>query len=105
MTTGVEPLDPSQYRDIVRRALEEGQQIADTNRTSLEQAMEDLPMTPEPLGVSKETAALMAVDNYPVSDGPVGSVDEARLQRVVDVMQEFLGFPTFNISSMLMGSG
>src|ERR1700677_2233071 len=52
-----------------RRALEEGQQIADTNRTALEQAMEDLPMTPQPLGVSKETAALMAVDNYPV--GPV----------------------------------
>jgi NitT/TauT family transport system substrate-binding protein len=79
-----------------RRALEEGQQIADTNRTSLEQAMEDLPMTPEPLGVSKETAALMAVDNY-----PVGPVDTVRLQRVADVMSQFLGFPSFNVASMV----
>ena len=47
----------------------------------------------------------MALDTYPVSNGPVGSVDEARLQHVVDVMQEFLGFPTFNISFMLMGGG
>jgi hypothetical protein len=29
-------------------------------------------------------------------------VDKARLQRVVGVMQQFLGFPAFNISSMLM---
>jgi len=79
-----------------RRALEEGQQIADTNRTALEQAMEDLPMTPQPLGVSKETAALMAVDNY-----PVGSVDTVRLQRVADVMSQFLGFPSFNVASMV----
>jgi hypothetical protein len=33
------------------------------------------------------------LDSYPVSAGPVGSVDKARLQRVVDVMQQFLGFP------------
>jgi NitT/TauT family transport system substrate-binding protein len=79
-----------------RRALEEGQQIADTNRTMLEQAMEDLPMTPEPLGVSKETAALMSVDNY-----PVGTVDTVRLQRVADVMSQFLGFPSFNVASMV----
>jgi len=38
--------------------------------------------------------------------GPVGSVDEARLQRVVDVMQQFIGFPSsFNINSMLMNGG
>jgi len=79
-----------------RRALEEGQQIADTNRTALEQAMEDLPMKPEPLGVSQETAALMAVDNY-----PVGPVDTVRLQRVADVMSQFLGFPSFNVASMV----
>jgi NitT/TauT family transport system substrate-binding protein len=79
-----------------RRALEEGQQIADTNRTALEQAMEDLPMKPEPLGVSQETAALMAVDNY-----PVGQVDSVRLQRVADVMSQFLGFPSFNVASMV----
>jgi hypothetical protein len=65
--------------------------------------MEDLPMTPEPLGVSKETAAVMALDNYPFSTGPVGTVDPVRLQRVVDVMQQFLSFPKFQVNTMLMG--
>ncbi len=83
-------------------ALEEGQQIADTSRAAVEAAMEDVPA---PFGVSKVTAAIMGVDSYPVSTGPVGSVDKTRLQRVVDVMQQFIGFPTFNIDSMLMGSG
>jgi len=61
---------------------------------------------PEPalFGVSAETAAVMALDAYPVSTGPVGSVDKIRLQRVVDVMQRFLGFGKFDIGSMLMGS-
>ena len=45
-----------------------------------------------PFGVSAETAAVMALDSYPVSTGPVGSVDKIRLQRVVDVMRQFLGF-------------
>ena len=59
---------------------------------------------PAPFGVSAETAAVMALDTYPVSTGPVGSVDKIRLQRVVDVMQRFLGFGKFDIGSMLMGS-
>jgi NitT/TauT family transport system substrate-binding protein len=84
-------------------ALQEGQQIADTNRAAVEEAMEHLPMKPVPLGVSKETAAVMALDNYPVSSGQVGSVDTVRLQRVVDVMRQFLEFPKFSINSMLMG--
>jgi len=84
------------------KALEEGQQIADTSRAAVEAAMEDVPA---PFGVSKITAAVMALDSYPVSTGPVGSVDKVRLQRVVDVMQQFIGFPSFNINSMLMGSG
>jgi hypothetical protein len=46
----------------------------------------------------------MALDSYPVSTGPVGTVDKVRLQRVVDVMRQFLGFPNFDIGSMLMGS-
>jgi hypothetical protein len=29
----------------------------------------------------------------------------ARLQRVVDVMRQFLGFPAFNIDSMLLNGG
>ena len=86
------------------KALEEGQEIADTNRAAVEQAMEDLPMTPEPLGVSRQIASIMALDNYPFTSGPAGSVDPVRLQRVVDVMQQFLKFdPSFNINSMLVG--
>ena len=83
-------------------ALEQGQQIADTSRAAVQAAMEDVPA---PFGVSKVTAAVMGVDSYPVSTGPVGSVDRIRLQRVVNVMQQFIGFPSFNIDSMLMGSG
>jgi NitT/TauT family transport system substrate-binding protein len=88
------------------RALEQGQRIADTNRSAVEQAMEELPMTPVPLGVSKETAALMSLDQYPFSSGPVGTVDKIRLQRVVDVMHQFLEFPQgFNVDSMLLNGG
>lgn len=84
------------------KALEEGQQIADTSRAAVEDAMVALP---QPFGVSRTTAAVVAVDSYPVSPGPVGSVDKARLQRVVDVMRQFLGFPSFSIDSMLMNGG
>jgi len=84
------------------QALEEGQRIADVSRAAVEQAMVDMPA---PFGVSAETAAVMALDSYPVSTGPVGSVDKVRLQRVVDAMQQFLGFGKFDIDSMLMGSG
>jgi NitT/TauT family transport system substrate-binding protein len=85
------------------RALEEGQQIADTNRAAVEAAMEDLPGE---LRLTPTAAALMSVDDYPVSSGPVGTVDQVRLQRVVNVMQQFLGFdPSFNIDSMLMNGG
>jgi NitT/TauT family transport system substrate-binding protein len=85
------------------RALEEGQQIADSSRGAVEKAMEDLPSR---LGLNKTTAALMSLDQYPVSSGPVGAVDKIRLQRVVNVMQQFLGFdPGFNIDSMLVNGG
>jgi NitT/TauT family transport system substrate-binding protein len=83
------------------RALEQGQQIADVSRAAAEQAMVDMPA---PFGVSAETAAVVALDSYPVSTGPVGSVDKIRLQRVVDVMRQFLGFGKFDIGSMLMSS-
>jgi NitT/TauT family transport system substrate-binding protein len=86
------------------KALEEGQQIADTNRAAVQQALEDLPMKPQPLGVSKQIAAVMALDDYPFTSGSNDSVDPVRLQRVVDVMQQFLGFdPSFKIDSMLTG--
>ena len=78
-----------------RTAFEQGQEIADTNRAAVEQAMEVLPA---PLGLTKVTAAVMALDSY-----PVGPVDEVRVQRVADVMREFLGFPTFNVGAMISG--
>ena len=83
------------------RALEQGQQIADVNRGAVEAAFESLP---SPLGLPKVTAAIMSLESYPVSTGPVGSVDTVQLKRVVDVMQQFIGFGrAFNIDSMLMG--
>ena len=78
-----------------RAAFEQGQEIADTNRAAVEQAMEALP---PPLGLSKITAAVMALDSY-----PVGPVDTVRVQRVADVMRQFLDFPTFNVGSMING--
>jgi NitT/TauT family transport system substrate-binding protein len=83
-------------------ALEQGQRLADVSRAAVEQAMVDMPA---PFGVSAETASVMALDSYPVSGGLPGSVDKIRLQRVVDVMRQFLNFPAFDISSMLTGSG
>ncbi len=48
----------------------------------------------------------MSLDQYPVSTGPVGTVNKIQLQRVVNVMQEFRGFPqNFSIGSMLMNGG
>jgi NitT/TauT family transport system substrate-binding protein len=78
-----------------RAAFEQGQEIADTDRAAVEQAMEALPA---PLGLSRVTAAVMVLDSY-----PVGPVDTVRIQRVADVMQQFLGFPAFNVGSMISG--
>jgi len=59
------------------RALEQGQQIADSNRSAVEQALATH------TGVSKLVAATMTVDTYPlVMDVPV-------MQRVSDAMFEF----------------
>ena len=78
-----------------RAAFEQGQQIADTSRAAVEQAMEALP---PPLGVTKVTAAVMALDSY-----PFGPVDAVRVQRVADDMREFLAFPRFDVRQMLTG--
>ena len=40
----------------------------------------------------------MALDSY-----PLGAVDVTRLQRVADVMHQFLGFPGFNVRQMTDG--
>jgi len=78
-----------------RAAFEQGQQIADTSRSAVERAMEALP---KPLAITPVTAAVMALDSY-----PVGQVDAVRIQRVADVMRQFLGFPDFNARSMIGG--
>ena len=78
-----------------RAAFEQGQAIADASRSAVEKAMEALPA---PLGVSKETAAMITLDSY-----PVGPVDAVRIQRVADVMRQFLRFPSFNARSMIGG--
>ena len=41
---------------------------------------------------------MIALDNY-----PVGPVDPVRVQRVADVMRQFLGFPAFDARSMISG--
>jgi NitT/TauT family transport system substrate-binding protein len=78
-----------------RAALEHGQQLADTSRSAVEQAMEALPAS---LGLTAVQAAVMALDSY-----PVGPVDRVRVQRVADVMHQFLGFPSFNVGTMIGG--
>jgi len=60
------------------RALEEGQEQADTDRAAVEQAMVTF------IGISRVTAAVMAPPEY-----PVGGVDPVRIQRVADAMYAF----------------
>jgi NitT/TauT family transport system substrate-binding protein len=75
-------------------ALEAGQQLADTNRVAIENAFAALPQGKG--HIDKTTASLMAVNIYPLG------VDERRLQRVADVMQQF-GFLSkkFSIRELL----
>jgi NitT/TauT family transport system substrate-binding protein len=76
-------------------ALEQGQQIADTSRTAVEQAMESL-NGPKNGRVPPIVAAVMALNIYPIG------VDRVRLQRVPDVMFQFgLLHARFDISQML----
>jgi NitT/TauT family transport system substrate-binding protein len=76
-------------------ALEQGQEIADTSRTAVEQAMETL-NGPQNGQVPPIVAAVMSLDIYPIG------VDRIRLQRVPDVMYEFgLLRSRFNIGQML----
>jgi NitT/TauT family transport system substrate-binding protein len=71
-------------------ALEEGQQIADTNRGEVEQAMEAF------TGTKPIIADVMAFNTYPIG------IDQVRLQRIPDVMLQFgILSKAFNISQML----
>jgi NitT/TauT family transport system substrate-binding protein len=87
-------------------ALEEGQETADTNRTAVEQAFENIKATPgsnlpaAAFGqVPASIAAVMALNTYPIG------IDATRIQRVADVMYQFgLLSKPFNVSSMIMPS-
>jgi NitT/TauT family transport system substrate-binding protein len=78
-------------------ALVKGQEIADTDRSAVEQAMEELPA---PYSVAPPIAAVMSLENYPLSVAP--DIDQSRVQRVADAMYQFhmLAQP-FQVSSML----
>lgn len=78
------------------RALHAGQEIADSNRVAVEQAMEALPA---PYTVSPTTASVVALNTYPLG------IDTGQLQRVADAMHEFIGAPRFNVKAMLGNSG
>jgi NitT/TauT family transport system substrate-binding protein len=83
-------------------ALEAGQEIADTDRTAVEQAFETLKGAPNGQ-VSPAIASVMALNSYPIGN------DQAQLQRVSDVMFQF-GLESghknaYSISSMLLPSG
>ncbi len=80
-------------------ALREGQEIADTRRDAVEQAMEKLPV---PYAVPPSIAAVMSLETYPLSTAP--DIDRSRVQRVADEMYQFqmLG-SRFQVSSMLGG--
>jgi len=80
-------------------ALRQGQQIADSNRTAVEQAMEKLPA---PFTVSPVIAAVMSIETYPLTIAP--DINRVRVQRVADEMLRFHMLTTkFQVSSMLGG--
>jgi NitT/TauT family transport system substrate-binding protein len=78
-------------------ALRQGQQIADTDRAAVEQAMEELPV---PYSVPRPIAAVMSLESYPLNVAP--DIDLSRVQRVADAMYQF-GMLTqpFQVRSML----
>jgi len=72
------------------RALQQAQEIADSNRPAVEQALEAY------TGVPPLIAAVMAIDSYPLTLHPV------RVQRVADAMFQFgLISRPFNVTSMI----
>ncbi|MGH3170796.1 MAG: ABC transporter substrate-binding protein, partial [Trebonia sp.] len=76
-------------------ALTQGQELADTSRSAIEQAMESL-NGPQNGEIPPIVAAVMAVNNYPTA------IDKVRIQRVADVMYQFgLLHSRFNVSPMI----
>jgi NitT/TauT family transport system substrate-binding protein len=76
-------------------ALSQGQEIADTSRSSVEQAMESL-TGPQNGEIPPLVASVMAVNIYPTA------IDKVRIQRVADVMYQFgLLHARFNVTPMI----
>ena len=68
------------------RALKQGQEIADSDRSAAEAALEKF------LGIKPQTAAVIALPDYPLS------VNTTQLQRVVDTMVQFSLLPSQDTS-------
>jgi NitT/TauT family transport system substrate-binding protein len=86
--------NPGTLRAFVT-ALSQGQEIADTSRSSVEKAMETLNGPPNGQ-VQPIVAAVMAVNIYPTA------IDRVRIQRVADVMYQFgLLHDRFNVGPMI----
>jgi NitT/TauT family transport system substrate-binding protein len=76
-------------------ALAQGQELADTSRSSVEKAMEAL-SGPQNGEIPPLVAAVMAVNIYPTA------IDKVRIQRVADVMYQFgLLRQRFNVTPMI----
>jgi NitT/TauT family transport system substrate-binding protein len=76
-------------------ALAQGQELADTSRSSVEQAMEAL-SGPQNGEIPPLVASVMAVNIYPTA------IDKVRVQRVADVMYQFgLLRQRFNVTPMI----
>jgi NitT/TauT family transport system substrate-binding protein len=76
-------------------ALTQGQEIADTSRSAVEQAMESLNGPPQGQ-IAPIVASVMAINIYPTA------IDKVRIQRVADVMFQFgLLNSQFNVSPMI----
>jgi NitT/TauT family transport system substrate-binding protein len=77
-------------------ALAQGQALADTSRSSVEQAMETIGGGPQNGQIAPIVASVMAVNIYPTA------IDKVRIQRVADVMYQFgLLRARFNVTPMI----
>jgi NitT/TauT family transport system substrate-binding protein len=77
-------------------ALAQGQEIADTSRGAVEQAMETIAGGPQNGQIPPIVASVMALNIYPTA------IDKVRIQRVADVMYQFgLLHARFNVSPMI----
>jgi NitT/TauT family transport system substrate-binding protein len=77
-------------------ALAQGQEIADTSRSAVEQAMETISGGPPNGQIAPIVASVMALNIYPTA------IDQIRIQRVADVMYQFgLLKAKFNVTPMI----